>query len=211
MGRGRFITLEGGEGAGKSTQSQLIARFLTDQGKPVLQTREPGGSPGAEEIRRLLVSGAPDRWDGLTESLLFFAARRDHVQRTIMPALAAGQWVVCDRFADSTRAYQVAGHGVEAVVIDHLYQISIGDFGPDLTILLDLPVRQGLERARGRGPVEDRFERMDQSFHERLRRAFLDLAKSHADRFVVVDASMAVDMVFLKIREALVERLGVEV
>ena len=150
MTAGRFITFEGGEGAGKSTQLGLLAEALRGQGHGVLTTREPGGAPGAEQIRRLLVEGAVERWDPLTEALLHYAARREHLVRSVWPALAEGRWVVSDRFADSTLAYQGYGHGLPEAALQRLYDVTVGSFAPDLTIILDLPVQDGLARAAGR-------------------------------------------------------------
>src|SRR5262249_4485373 len=145
--RGKFITLEGGEGAGKSTQIKLLASWLQERGVDVAQTREPGGAPGAERIRELLVTGDADRWTPIAETLLHYAARADHLERTIRPALVAGRWVVCDRFADSTRAYQGYGHGVPFGIIESLFKAVVADTAPDLTLILDLPVEVGLRRA----------------------------------------------------------------
>lgn len=214
--RGRFITLEGGEGAGKSTQIRLLAEALRDTGIDVVTTREPGGAPGAEQIRALLVNGEAGRWDAMTETLLHFAARRDHLAKTVWPALAAGRWVVCDRFADSTRAYQGHGHGVDLAVIERLYADTVGDFAPDLTLVLDLPVEAGLRRAArrgqsaaGTGSSEDRYERMDLDFHRRLRDGFLAIARAEPGRCVVVDAERPVADVQRTIRVAVRDRLGV--
>lgn len=154
MSRGRFITLEGGEGAGKSTQIALLAKQLQDRGIDVQTTREPGGSPGAEAIRGLLVTGAPDRWDAMTEALLHYAARRDHVRVAIEPALARGTWVLCDRFADSTMAYQGYGHDLGRDVIDRLHALVLGPLQPDLTLILDLDETTGLTRAVARSGNE---------------------------------------------------------
>lgn len=189
---GRFITLEGGEGAGKSTQIADLAKRLEAAGIEVITTREPGGAPGADTIRSILVSGETDRWDPMSEALLNFAARREHLIRTIWPALERGYWVLSDRFADSTMAYQGYGHGVDRDVIDALYRAAVGDFHPDMTIMLDLPVAEGLRRANQRngdaGVAEDRYERMDVAFHERLRDGFLAIAAAEPDRCVVIDA-----------------------
>ena len=193
--RGRFISFEGGEGAGKSTQIRLLVDALAARGLDVIATREPGGSPGAEEIRRLLVSGDPGRWDGVTEALLHFAARRDHLARTIWPALDAGRWVVTDRFADSTMAYQGYGHGLGREPIERLYAVAVGDFAPDLTLILDIPVEAGLDRTQGRTGGEDRYERMDREFHRRLRDGFLDIAAREPGRCVVIDAARPVEAV----------------
>ena len=193
--RGRFISFEGGEGAGKSTQIRLLVDALAARGLDVIATREPGGSPGAEEIRRLLVSGDPGRWDGVTEALLHFAARRDHLVRTVWPALDAGRWVVTDRFADSTMAYQGYGHGLGREPIERLYAVAVGDFAPDLTLILDIPVEAGLDRTQGRTGGEDRYERMDREFHRRLRDGFLDIAAREPGRCVVIDAARPVEAV----------------
>ncbi|MFN3077038.1 MAG: dTMP kinase [Alphaproteobacteria bacterium] len=194
---GRFITLEGGEGAGKTTQARLLAESLARIGIDALVTREPGGSPGAEQIRHLLVEGEVGRWDAMTETLLLFAARRDHLRRTIRPAIESGQWVISDRFTDSTMAYQGYGHGLGPEVIRRFQELVIGDFQPDVTILLDLPVEIGLARTVGRTAaiVEDRFERMDVAFHHRLRQAFLDIAAHDSTRCAVVNASDDIETV----------------
>ncbi|HWY61445.1 MAG TPA: dTMP kinase [Rhizomicrobium sp.] len=186
---GFFITLEGGEGVGKSTQIKRLAAALTQKNIAVVTTREPGGSPGAEEIRGLLVNGAPGRWDALTETLLVYAARADHVKRTIGPALLAGTWVICDRFADSTYAYQGAGRGLQRETIRRIDSVVLDDFKPDLTLMLDLDVETGLKRANARGPLESRFEKFDRDFHERLRQAFLDIARRNPDRCQLIDAA----------------------
>ncbi|MBO6542101.1 MAG: dTMP kinase [Alphaproteobacteria bacterium] len=186
---GLFITFEGGEGAGKSTQVRRLAAALEAQGRQVLQTREPGGSKGAEQIRTLLVTGASDRWSGMTEALLNFAARSDHLARIIRPALQRGDIVLCDRFADSTMAYQGYAQGVGAAAISALTDIVVEDTRPDLTLIMDLPVEAGLARAAARGEGEDRYEKMGQAFHETLRAAFLDIAARAPKRCVVIDAT----------------------
>ncbi len=198
-GTGRFITLEGGEGAGKSTQVRRLAAALEARGIVCATTREPGGSPGAEDIRTLLVNGEPGRWDPVTETLLIFAARADHVSRTIRPALAERRWVVCDRFTDSTYAYQGTGRGVPRETIRRIEAVTLGDFKPDFTLVLDLPVELGLARAHGRGAHETRFEKFDQSFHEKLREAFLAIARRSPDRCAVIDASRSEDEVAAEI------------
>lgn len=210
MTRGYFVTLEGGEGAGKSTQLRLLADTLIARGLDVLATREPGGSPGAEEIRTLLVSGEPGHWDGLTEALLHNAARRDHLVRTVWPALEAGRWVLCDRFADSTLAYQGYGRGLDHGVIAQLHALTTGGFVPDLTLILDLPPEVGMARTRNRrGGGEDRYERMDLDFHRRLRQGFLDIARREPERCVVVDASQPLEVVAAAVRDAVTQRLPV--
>lgn len=208
----RFITLEGGEGAGKSTHARRLAARIEAAGETVLVTREPGGAPGAEQIRGLLVEGAPDRWQPMSEALLHFAARREHVSRTIEPALAAGNWVVCDRFADSTMAYQGYGQGLGREAIEVLYRLVLGDFAPALTVILDLPVADGLVRAAGRAPgsgiSEDRYERMDGGFHQRMRDGFLEIARRDSERCIVVDATATPDTVHEAVCAAVHERLG---
>jgi dTMP kinase len=203
---GRFITLEGGEGAGKSTQIRRLAAWLQESRHPdVVVTREPGGSPGAEAIRELLVTGETDRWDAQTEALLHFAARRDHVERTIGPALDRGAWVVCDRFADSTRAYQGIVQGAGLDLIESLYRLAIGDLKPDLTLILDLPVEIGLARAAERGG-SDRYERMGKGFHEALRDAFLEIAEQDKARCRVIDATGDEETVAELIRSTVEQR-----
>jgi len=206
--RGRFITLEGGEGAGKSTQVRLLAEALRAGGINALATREPGGSPGAEQIRALLVDGAVERWDALTEALLHCAARREHLVNTVEPALAAGTWVVSDRFADSTVAYQGYGLGLGAEAVAEINKITVGDFAPDLTIVLDLPPEEGLARAVGRGDGAQRYERMTLDFHRRLRQGFLEIAKGEPGRCAVVDARPGAAEVQQAIRRIVAERLG---
>jgi dTMP kinase len=199
VGPGRFITLEGGEGAGKSTQARRLAAALEARGITVLVTREPGGSPGAEEVRKLMVEGEPGRWDAITETLLAYAARADHVARAIGPALVAGSWVVCDRFSDSTFAYQGAGRGLDRETIRRIDSAVLDDFAPDLTLILDLDVATGLARAKARqsgsGSTENRFEKFESGFHEKLRQAFLDIARRNPDRCRVIDASGSEDQV----------------
>jgi dTMP kinase len=193
--RGRFITFEGGEGTGKSTHARRLAQTLEARGISAIVTREPGGSPGAEEIRSLLVKGEPGRWDVLTETLMLYAARRDHVERTIKPALAKGQWVICDRFADSSYAYQGAGRGLDRETVRRIETIAIDDFKPDFTIVLDLPPETGLARTLGRGTAETRFESFDAGFHARMRKAFLDIARRAPERCFVIDADRDPDIV----------------
>jgi dTMP kinase len=204
---GRFITIEGGEGAGKSTLLRGLVAALNKAGIAALGTREPGGAPGAEEIRRLLVEGAPERWDAASEALLMVAARRSHLTETIWPALAAGRWVVCDRFADSTLAYQGYAGGVALAELEALHHLIAGDFAPHLTLILDLPVALGLARAAARPGAETRFERKDQAFHERLRQGFLDIARRAPQRCVVIDGAAAPDAVAAAALAALRERL----
>ncbi len=208
MTRGRFITIEGGEGAGKSTQAERLCDILRDRGRVVVSTREPGGSAGAEDIRRLVVSGDVDRWDALTEALLHCAARRDHVVKTVQPALARGEWVVSDRFADSTMAYQGYGHGLEREVVARLCEMVVGDCVPDLTVILDVPVDVGLARANERGG--GRYERMGVAFHERLREGYLDVARREPGRCAVIDARADPDTVHAAVVAVVRERLGLD-
>jgi len=205
---GFFITLEGGEGAGKSTQVKRLAAALAEKNVAVITTREPGGSPGAEEIRALLVNGAPGRWDALTETLLVYAARADHVKRTIGPALLADKWVICDRFSDSTYAYQGAGRGLARETIRRIDAVVLDDFKPNLTLMLDLDVETGLKRASARGALESRFENFDRDFHERLRQAFLDIARRNPDRCQVIDAAEDEEAVAAAIWSAVARRFA---
>jgi dTMP kinase len=204
---GRFITLEGGEGAGKSTQIARLAERLKVSHE-VVTTREPGGSPGAEMIRKLLVEGPAERWDGTTEALLHFAARRDHLRTTVWPALERGAWVISDRFADSTRAYQGWGHGLDLFTLDRLYDVAVGVFRPDLTLILDLPVDAGLARAAARRSAETRYESLPRAFHERVREGFLTIARNEPERCAVIDASQDIDAVATAIARRVAERLG---
>ncbi|WP_413203712.1 dTMP kinase [Rhodospirillum sp. A1_3_36] len=206
MARGRFITLEGGEGAGKSTQLRFLAETLASHPTEVVQTREPGGSTGAEAIRGLLVEGAEDRWDPRAEALLHAAARRDHLMRTVFPALERGAWVLSDRFADSTLAYQGYGHGLDLRDIKGLHHFVCDGFQPDLTLILDLPVAAGLARAASRGGAEDRYERMGLAFHERLREGFLAIAQDNPNRCVVLDARGDADSLRKRIEGVLIDR-----
>lgn len=206
---GRFITLEGGEGAGKSTQIARLKSWLEGRGRQVVATREPGGSPGAEMVRKLLVEGPAERWDGTTEALLHFAARREHLRSTVWPALKRGDWVVSDRFADSTRAYQGFGHGIDLDMLDELYAIAVGDFRPDLTLILDLPVETGLARAAARRGAETRYESLPREFHERVRAGFLDIAKKEPRRCAVIDATQDIDTIAAAIARTVGERMGV--
>lgn len=204
--RGRFITLEGGEGAGKSTQVRRLAAHLSAQGIPVLVTREPGGSAGAEKIRSLLLEGTG--FDPVAEAMLMFAARREHVVATIRPALAAGMWVICDRFADSTRAYQCHGQGVPGEVYRKLADLALEGLAPDLTLILDIPPEAGMARAAARGVAADRYERLDAGFHARVRAGFLAIAAAEPARCAVLDATRDADAVFAAIRAELGARLG---
>jgi dTMP kinase len=203
---GRFITLEGGEGAGKSTQARRLADALAATGRPVLRTREPGGTPGAERIRDLLLGHGP--WDPVAEAMLHFAARREHLVKTIRPFLAAGGWVVSDRFADSTLAYQGA-QGLPRDVWARLAEVALEGFAPDVTLVLDMPPEAGMARAAARSGA-DRYERMGLEFHARVRAGFLGIAAAEPGRCAVVDAAGGADQVFAGIAGVLRERVGVE-
>lgn len=208
---GRFITLEGGEGAGKSTQIARLAEALRAGGLAVVTTREPGGSPSGERIRKLLVEGEPGSLTPMTEALLNFAQRAEHLAHTVRPALARGAWVISDRFADSTMAYQGYGHRLGRKPIQALYKLVCGDFRPDLTLILDVPVATGLARAATRPGAETRFERMGTEFHERLRRGFKDIARREPRRCAVIDASREIDAVTADILSAVRRRLRAKV
>ena len=193
--RGRFIVFEGGEGAGKSTQLKALVARLRDGGLEVVATREPGGSPGAEALRDLLVRGEATRWSPLSELLMMYAARSDHLEKVIRPALARGAWVVCDRFADSSRAYQGAGGGVAAEWIEQVDAAVVNGSQPDLVLVMDMPPEAGLARAQARGDAENRFETKGLAFHARLREGFLRRAAAVPERYRVIDADRSVDAI----------------
>lgn len=222
--RGKFVTFEGGEGAGKTTQAGLLKTALEAKGHSVVLTREPGGSPGAEEIRKLLVHGEPDRWTPLSETLLFLAARADHVARLIEPALANGQWVISDRFSDSTFVYQGVARELGIETVRYLQQVALGDFTPNLTLILDVAPDRGLARAAGRGlelfdetgsgnaatahrVEENRFERFHVEFHRRLREGFLDIAAQEPRRCAIIDGAREPAAVAADIWRAVEDRL----
>lgn len=205
---GRFITLEGGEGAGKSTQIQVVKDYLLTRGNDVVVTREPGGTSEGQEIRNLLVSGDKDKWSPLSETLLILADRAAHLERIIRPALAEGKYVVCDRFFDSTKAYQGVAGGLGLDVIHNLQQPVLGTTLPDFTLLLDIDPEKGLRRAQERGG-ELRFESKTLAYHRTLRNAFLDFAAQEPDRIFVIDADRDVEAVSDDILAVLDERLNV--
>ena len=207
--RGFFLTIEGIDGVGKSTQARMLAQRLRTLGREVVETREPGGAPGAEEIRRLLVGGNPERWSPETEMLLFTAARRDHVERVIQPALARGNVVLCDRFVDSTRAYQGTGAPERRTLVDQLHRLAIG-LNPDLTLIFDMDPVVALERARSRESNidEDRFEKMGQNFQARLRAEFLAIAAAEPARCALIDATLPTEAVAAQVWAAVAPRLG---
>ena len=203
---GLFVTFEGIDGSGKSTQARMLAESLRSAGRDVVLTREPGGSPGAEEIRRLVLEGDPDRWSAETEILLFTATRRDHLERTIDPALDAGKIVVCDRFADSTRMYQGLSRGDLRALVDQLHELIIGR-EPDLTILIDMDPDTGLQRALGRQGHEERFETFGPELQRRMREGFLALAEEFSDRFRVIDGNRPIDTVAAEVRSIVARAL----
>jgi len=207
--RGRFITIEGGEGAGKTTQVGLLVAALERARIRVRATREPGGSPGGEAIRGLLLDGDGDRWNAVGEALLLVAARSDHVARLIEPSIAQGIWVVSDRFADSTLAYQGYGRGLALEDLTTLHRFALGSFTPDLTVILDLPAEVGLARVAARARVGDRFERLDRAFHERLRQGFRQIAVGSGGRCVLIDGSSDPQTVHRAVLDAVEGRLRV--
>jgi len=207
---GRFITFEGGEGSGKSTQAGILANRLARAGRKVLATREPGGSPAAEEIREALLSGRVWQFGPFAEALLFSVARADHIEHAIGQALVEGKWVVCDRFLDSTRAYQGMTAGMPKGLISALERLTVGNLLPDITFILDIPPEEGLARAAERrsGSTPDRFESQELLLHERVRRAFLDIAEEEPERCIVIDASQPEAMVAEDVWEAVLQRLS---
>jgi dTMP kinase len=207
---GKFITFEGGEGSGKSTQAGILANRLTRAGRKVFATREPGGSPAAEEIREALLSGRVWQFGPFAEALMFAVARADHVENAIGHALLEGKWVVCDRFLDSTRAYQGTTAGVPRGLINALERLTVGGLLPDITFILDIPPEEGLARAveRRSGAAPDRFESQEVMLHERVRRAFLDIAEEEPERCVVIDASQPEAMVAEDVWEVVLQRLS---
>ncbi len=207
---GKLITLEGGEGAGKSTQVTRLAAAFDRAGVQVITTREPGGSPAGERIRKLLVEGEPGSLRPMTEALLHFAQRAEHIAQTIQPALGRGVWVICDRFADSTMAYQGYGHRLGRAAINGLTRLVCGPLKPALTLILDVPVEIGLKRAAARRGVETRYERMDTAFHERLRRGFLDIARREPKRCAVIDTTQDIDAVTAEILKTVSRRLRIK-
>jgi dTMP kinase len=207
---GRFITFEGGEGSGKSTQAGILANRLARAGRKVFATREPGGSPAAELIRETLLSGQVWQFGPFAEALMFAVARADHIENAIGQALLEGKWVVCDRFLDSTRAYQGATAGVPRGIINALERLTVGGLLPDITFVFDIPPEEGLARVAQRrsGAVPDRFESQELMLHERVRRAFLDIAEEEPDRCVVIDASQPEAMVAEDVWEVVLQRLS---
>ncbi len=202
---GKFISFEGGEGSGKTTQIMLLADYLTALGHQVLTTREPGGSQGAEDIRNLLVQAQSHKWQPMTEVLLLYAARFEHVQTVIKPALEKGIWVLCDRFSDSTFAYQGAGYGLKLEQIKAIHHHVLGDFFPDLTLLLDIDPNIGLQRAnireREKSLMEDKYEQLDIQFHHALRQGYLQLAQLSPERIKIINADQTAQMLAKNIQQ----------
>ncbi len=210
MPRGQFITVEGGEGVGKSTQCRFLLEFLREQEIEAILTREPGGSEGADQIRQLLVTGAEDRWDPLAETLLLLAARRDHTTRTILPALEAGIWVISDRFTDSTIAYQGYGHGISLEFLKEISDRVSGCLRPDMTFILDAPGSIAIPRALKRGGIETRYERFVSEFHDRARKGFTNIATQEPDRCRIIDATKSVRTVRREITNHVMSRFNFE-
>jgi len=204
----RMIVIDGVDGSGKGVQTRRLLQAFVEAGEPAILTREPGGSPAAEDIRELLVRGNPEKWDSMTELLLMYAARRSHLRDTIWPSLEAGNWVISNRFADSSRAFQgIAGNlGIDTV--ENIHQIVVGDFTPELVLILDIPESLALARARERGDSEDRFEKKGADYHARVRAAFLDIAASDTQQYVIVDADQNMDQVNHNIIEIINNRFS---
>lgn len=207
--RGIFITFEGIDGSGKSTQARRLAEALREAGHDVVLTREPGGSEGAEQIRALVLEGDPERWSAETEILLFTAARRDHLEKRIWPALEAGKIVICDRFADSTRMYQGLSRGNRREQVDGLHSMMIGT-EPDVTFLIDMDPGVGLARAKGRQGTEERFEDFGEGLQAQMRAGFLELAQAHPERFIVINGARDMDLVAADVLARAMDRLAAE-
>ncbi len=209
--KGFFISLEGGEGSGKTTQIKLLTQMLIERGHEVVTTREPGGVPEAESIRNLLVQRDGGQWSAMAEVLLLFAARSMHIEKLIKPALEEGKIVICDRFTDSTIAYQGYGRGLEIDKIKEIESLSIGEFTPNLTFILDIDVKAGLERSTLRlsdeSSKEDRFERMDIKFHKKLREGFLEIAKKNEARCYIINAQQGIEQIFDEIKNITLAKL----
>lgn len=213
--QGKFITLEGGEGCGKSTQIRLLEKALAQKNISVVVTKEPGGTSEGAVLRNMLVTGDKDKFDAVTESLLYFADRRIHLQKVVLPSLNAGKWVISDRFADSTKAYQCYGYKtqIKEEIIDGLYKIVAGDFKPDLTVILDIDPYEGCKRSYLKSQTmqvkELRFESKDMSFHENLRQGFLQIARKEPSRCTIIDAGGSIESVHQKIMDVVKEKFGV--
>lgn len=218
-GKGVFITLEGGDGTGKSTQIRMLSAALAASGVNVVATREPGGTPQAERIRNLLLQRDSGSFDPLTEAMLMFSARREHLVNKIWPSMEEGKWVISDRFADSTRAFQGYGMGLDMALIERLYNLVAGDFQPDLTMIFDIDPEAGLARSikhmsqtsNATESTEDRYERMGLAFHTRLREGFLSIARDNPARCVVIDASQDIDSVHRQVLDTVTKRFGLTI
>ena len=204
----QMIVIDGVDGAGKGVQSRRLLQSFSNAGLPTILTREPGGSPSAEDIRNLLVKGDPEKWDSMTELLLMYAARRAHLRDTIWPALEGNKWVISDRFADSSRAFQGIAGELGLDLVEKIHQIVVGDFQPGLTVILDIPESVGLKRAIGRGDGEDRFERKGSAYHARVRQAFRQIAMSNTDQYRLIDADQTIDQVSLQILQVVNQHFG---
>jgi len=204
----RMIVIDGVDGSGKGVQTRRLLQSLVDAGQQAILTREPGGSPAAEDIRALLVTGEPEKWDSMTELLLMYAARRSHLRDTIWPQLALGKWVISDRFADSSRAFQGIAGDLGLDTVEQIHQTVVGDFKPELVLILDVPESIALARARDRGDNEDRFEKKGTSYHARVRNAFLQIATSNQQQYQVIDANQSMDQVSEEIIAVINDRFG---
>ncbi len=205
-----FITFEGGEGSGKSTQTRFLAEFLTKNSYKNILTREPGGTKNAEDIRKMLVEGSANRWSPITEILLYMAARNDHVVNLIKPELAKQTIVICDRFTDSTLAYQGYGHGIDSQIINQLNDIASQGIVPDLTFILDIDPEIGISRTKKRHNNENRYENMDINYHKRVRSGFLEIAKKSKERCVLLDASEPLEEIKNKIKSIIVKKISLK-
>lgn len=205
-----MIVIDGVDGSGKGEQTRLLHRAINQAGKSCILTREPGGSPAAEQIRDLLVNGEPEQWDSMTELLLMYAARRAHIRDTIQPALDQGAWVVSDRFADSSRAFQGIAGELGLPVVEEMHRISIGTFKPDLVFILDIDETVALARAEARGTGEDRFEKKGADYHKKVRSAFRSIAESDKQQYVLIDASGTIEQVSQLIFAQVESRLGLQ-
>lgn len=203
-----MIVIDGVDGSGKGVQTRRLLQSFVDAQLPAILTREPGGSPAAEDIRELLVTGEPEKWDDMTELLLMYAARRAHLRDTVWPALDAGQWVISDRYADSSRAFQGIAGNLGLDMVERIHRISVGNFEPALVLILDLPEKIALERAGARGGGEDRFEKKGDDYHKRVREAFLQIAAGDADRYRIIDGSVSIGEVSRSIIEQVNRHFG---
>ncbi len=205
-----LIVFEGVDGAGKGVQSRALHEAMQTAGYPVILTREPGGSNSAEAIRKLIVEGDTERWDDISELLLIYAARRSHLQETILPTIEQGKWVISDRFADSSRAFQGVAGGLGLDLVEQIHQIVVGEFKPLLTIVLDMDPNLSLQRAEQRGGNEDRFEQKGLAYQQKVREGFLQIAKASPDTHALIDASHSIESVHASIKEVVKQSLGLD-